>query len=165
MLSNLVSIGLDDLLSAVSAKYGLSYTRYSDDVTFSTGGQFSRKLASRLIVEVSRAFAAFGHLPHKQKIVIAPPGSQRSVLGLLVDGDKLRLRPEFKARVRNHVRGIEDFGISGHAEHRKFASVWGLARHLGGSLSYARSIEPSFAQEMKTRLDEALEAQGWTALL
>lgn len=161
MLSNLASFGLDELLTKIAGKYGLIYTRYSDDVVFSTGNDFSHKEAAGLLCDASRAFTAFGHQPHREKLVVAPPGSRRTVLGLLVDGESLRLRPEFKDRLSNHVRGIEKFGVVEHANHRHFSSIWGLVRHLDGSLVYANTVEPNYAAPLRNRLLETLKDQGW----
>jgi RNA-directed DNA polymerase len=162
MLSNLVSEGLDRALQSVADRHGLVYTRYSDDVIFSTASSnFSRTNAWHLVTEVERIFAAFGHELHRRKITIAPPGARKIALGLLVNGNSLRLSRELRSRISDHVRGIEKFGVAHHARHRHFASLWGLIRHVQGLLSHAAAIEPTFAAPLKSRLDAALIAQGW----
>lgn len=162
MLSNLTSKALDDNLQKLADKYGLLYTRYSDDITFSTGEQLTRKAANTLVIEAQHILAAFGHELHRRKVTIAPPGARKVVLGLLVDGTSLKLTRNFRNRVSDHVRGIAKFGLSQHAQTRHFASLWGLVRHVEGLLAYANAIDPTFAAPLKDKLSVALATQGWS---
>jgi RNA-directed DNA polymerase len=159
MLSNLASKNLDGCLEALAQRYGLIYTRYSDDIALSTGGDFTRAKALKLIVEVERIFFAFAHELNRKKITIAPPGARKLVLGLLVDGDKLKLPRHFRERVRDHVRGIQKFELASHARERNFASVWGMVRHIQGLLEYARAIDKTFCAPLQADLDLALQSQ------
>jgi len=162
MLANLASLRLDTALQALADRYGLVYTRYSDDIAFSTGAAFDRKRAVQLILEVERLFAAFGHALHRKKISVAPPGARKIVLGLLVHGTALRLNSPYRRKLADHVRGVERFGLRGHKEHRHFASLWGMVRHIQGLLSYAESVEgkPAFSA-LRARFDAALAREGW----
>jgi len=160
-LSNLASKNLDDCLERVARKYDLTYTRYSDDIAFSTGGQFTRAQALKLVVEIERVFFSFAHELNRKKITIAPPGARKLVLGLLVDGNKLKLPRYFRERIRDHVRGIKKFGLANHAKVRNFASVWGMVRHIHGLLMYARAIDANFYASYEVEFDAALRNQGF----
>jgi RNA-directed DNA polymerase len=76
MLANLASYRLDKKLTALADRYGLTYTRYSDDMIFSTGQAFSRKSVSILILEAERILRSFGHVLHKKKVSVCPPGTR-----------------------------------------------------------------------------------------
>lgn len=162
MLANLASFRLDKALQALADRYGMVYTRYSDDIAFSTGAAFDRKRAGQLILDVERLFAAFGHTLHRKKISVAPPGARKIVLGLLVHGTALRLSGPYRRKLADHVRGVERFGLRGHKEHCHFASLWGMVRHIQGLLSYAESVEgkPAFAA-LRMRFEAALAREGW----
>ncbi|WP_288991060.1 reverse transcriptase family protein [uncultured Sphingopyxis sp.] len=162
MLSNLVSEPMDDLLAKIARERGLVYTRYSDDVVFSTGTTITRREVRNLVHDVKRVFNSFGHLLHRKKVVIAPPGARKLVLGLLVDGDEVRLSREYRARVESHVRGIEKFGLAEHAASRHFTSVWGMVRHVGGLIAHSRAVDQTYGDSMQLRLSAALEASGWS---
>jgi RNA-directed DNA polymerase len=162
MLANLASSHLDEALQALADRYGLVYTRYSDDIAFSTGATFDRKRAGLLILEAERLFLAFGHTLHRKKVSVAPPGARKIVLGLLVHGTQLRVTGTYRKRLADHVRGIERFGLGKHREHRHFASLWGMVRHVQGLLVYAESVEgkPAFAA-LRRRWEETLVREGW----
>jgi RNA-directed DNA polymerase len=161
MLSNLVSRPMDALLAEVAGARGLVYTRYSDDIVFSTGGDMARRDARDLVNDVTRIFGAFGHVLHRKKITIAPPGARKLVLGLLVDGDTVRLSREYRDRLETHLRGIEQFGLAEHAASRHFASLWGMVRHIHGLAAHAMAIDRPYGEALVVRLTAALAKQGW----
>ncbi|MGJ5898361.1 reverse transcriptase family protein [Streptomyces niveiscabiei] len=150
-LANQVAMPLDERLSAIADSRGLIYTRYADDMTFSSGGPFTRSAALTLINQVSGAIRQRGFAVHDQKTRIVTPGARKVVLGLLVDGDRVRLTKKMRQRISLHVRGVETFGFIDHAKHVKFSSVDGLVLHVSGLISYASDIEPAWADEFKQR--------------
>jgi RNA-directed DNA polymerase len=165
MLANLASWRLDVKLQALADRNTLTYTRYSDDIIFSGDRRFSAKRAGTLLTEVDRIFKAFGHTLHRKKVSVAPPGARKIVLGLLVDGNQLRLTKNYRARLADHIRGIEKFGLRAHAESRHFASIWGMVRHIKGLLSYAAAVEGKEATNpQRERLQSALIREGWPNL-
>lgn len=161
LLSNLASELLDKVLQRVAEKYDVTFTRYSDDLAFSTGALFTHSSAASLLIEIENVLGAFGHALHRKKTSISPPGARKVVLGLLVNDDRLRLTREYRSRIANHVRGVEKFGLATHAAHRHFASLWGMVRHINGLLAYADAVDPDFAAPLKKRLDQSLKAQSW----
>jgi len=161
MLSNLVSKPMDKVLADVARSAGLIYTRYSDDIVFSTGEDLARHEVRNLINDVTRVFGAFGHVLHRKKITIAPPGARKLVLGLLVDGNAIRLSREYRDRLETHVRGIERFGLAEHAASRNFASIWGMVRHIRGLAAHAMAVDRPYAEALDARLTAALAKQGW----
>lgn len=162
-LANLVVRPMDDRLSNIAARYGLVYTRYSDDMVFSSGATFVRRSAVTMLRELTHAVQGYGFTVHPRKTRIVAPGARRSVLGLLVDGDTLRLTPDFKSRVLGHVYGVEKFGLPSHQHHRDFASLAGLVHHVDGLIAYAAGTEPEWAGPVRKRWRTALAAQGWSA--
>lgn len=162
MLSNIVSFELDGKLSELGREYGAVFTRYSDDLTFSTGDTLTHRSANALVQNAGRILQSFGHNIHERKTTIAPPGARKVVLGLLVDGDRPRLTKELRARVSDHVRGIERFGLAMHASERHYSSIWGMINHVEGLISHAIGVDDDFGRDLRQRLRNALQAQGWS---
>lgn len=164
MLANLASRGMDAALEKLAGRYGLTYTRYSDDMAFSTVGAFDRQAVGRMITEVERLLPSFGHTLHRKKTKISPPHARKVVLGLQVDGPKLRLLRDYRKRMENHVRCIDKFGLQMHRDERNFASTWGMIRHIDGLISYAEAIEGKDVHEdTRAQFAETLRRQGWPA--
>ncbi len=149
-LSNLVSVSLDRTLRDIACSRDLIYTRYADDLTFSTTSKsFSRRDASNLIACVYSVLRNHGYSPNYLKTKISSPGSRKLVLGLLVDHDEPKLTREFKQQLRQHLYFLANpqFGPRRHAEEKGFASIYGLQNHIKGLLIFASHIEPEFGNK------------------
>lgn len=150
-LSNLVMIELDDAISDLAEMHNLRYTRYSDDITFSTKKDFSRKQAVEFINAVAAILKADGLYLNRRKTVIVPPGARKIVLGLLVDREYPNLTRDFKDNLRQHLYYIETLGIEEHMRRREFDSIGGLYRHILGLINYANLVDPAYSHKMKQK--------------
>lgn len=155
LLANIVSRDLDLNLKKISKEFGLTYTRYADDLIFSTKDDLTRAQLNQCLKELYKVIKAHGFWPNFVKTKIAPPGTRKVVLGLLVDGAMPRLTKEFKLEVKTHIHFISrsDIGLSKHMAYRGFESSEGLKNFLYGKLSFASHIEPAWAALRKAELD------------
>jgi RNA-directed DNA polymerase len=153
-LSNFAMIRRDHDIARVAQEFGLVYTRYSDDLHFSTSGNFSRSRAEQFVRAVYTLLASRGLNPNAAKTVIAPPGARRIVLGLTVDGGQPRLTKEFRRNLLRHLYFLKLNGPLKHSQSRGFASVIGLRHHLEGMAAYACNIAPEFGQRILEQLKE-----------
>lgn len=161
-ISNLVFKKIDQIFQSFSENEGLSYTRYADDICFSSGSnKYSRIDALRLIRFCSKELRVQGYTTNKLKTKIIPPGANKIVMGLNVSHSKPKLSKDFKKRVERHVRGIEKFGIIPHASHIKFGSVFSMLNHVTGLINHAICIEPEFALNLKKQLNTQMLKQGF----
>ncbi|MDF1479409.1 reverse transcriptase family protein [Leifsonia sp. H3M29-4] len=155
-LANVLTRMLDLRLSNIAGDFGLVYTRYADDIVLSGSSPFSRPHAERImrmaITAVRRA--GFAHNIAKSRIV--GPGSRLAMLGLLIDGERVRLTRQTRSRIETHVRGVERFGLQTHASHRGFDDDFGFLNHIYGLLDYANDVDRDFATRYRERLQEAL---------
>jgi RNA-directed DNA polymerase len=159
-LSNAVATPLDHDLHAFATGAGFVYSRYSDDIVMSTSHDFNRTQAIPMIREVTRLVAAHRFRLHRKKTRLIPPGARHIVLGLLVDGDEVRLTPEFRRRVEVHIRGVREFGLVHHADHRGFRSLLSFISHVDGCLAFALSVEPAWADNQRVAWRAALRDEG-----
>jgi RNA-directed DNA polymerase len=153
MLSNLIMQEADAEIEAVAKAAGLRYTRYSDDLSFSTPNQFDRNRAKTLIWTVSGILRQMGLRTNFRKTSVIPPGARKIVLGLLVDGATPRLTRDFRSILRQHLHYLEMVGPARHAASRGFDSIWGLHRHIRGLIDFAHMVEPVYAGAILTRFN------------
>lgn len=155
LISNLIMRECDRKLSMIAIKYNLKYTRYSDDLSFSTRSKnFCRAQARNLVFEVYKVLSSAGYLPQYRKTKIIPPSSKKIILGLNVDGDIPRLQKEYKDKIRQHLYYLEKVGVGEHIVNRKFDSIWGFKSHLKGMIDYANMIEPNYAQKCLRKFNQ-----------
>lgn len=160
VLANAAAMGLDVALVHIAESRGLAYTRYSDDLTFSSHEAFVRADMSALVRDVELAILRAGFSPHRRKTRVIPPGARQIVLGLLLHEQGVRLEPGFRDRVDNHIRCVRIYGPAAHAEVRSFDSALSMINHVDGCLAFAVDIEPEWAASRKQRWETALIEHG-----
>jgi len=154
MLSNLMMRDSDAEIEALSKAMGIRYTRYSDDLTFSTSGNFDRVSARKLIWRVRTILGRVGLQINNRKTNIVPPGGRKIVLGLLVDGTQPRLTRDFRSMLRQHLYFLSKVGPAEHTKQRGFDSIWGMYRHVRGLIDFANMVEPFYAQALLGDFDK-----------
>ena len=160
-LANAVMHPIDAELLTLARRHQLTYTRYSDDLIFSSTGAFSRGRAAGVVELVNQTLSGHSLELHRRKSRIATPGSRKVVLGLLLHGDRVLLPARFKDRLRTHLRGVARFGLVEHAHHRGFRSVLSMIEHVDGCIAFAKSVDHDFGTAAKAEWDETLRRQGY----
>ena len=145
MLANLAMVRTDTFLSALAEARGFRYSRYADDLAFSSDKPRTISEMRGLQREVCRILNEAGFRPNHRKTVIRGPGNRRVILGLLVDGPTPRLSREFKDNIRLHLYYLTspDHGPAKHALARKTGTS-SLYHHVRGLIAWATQVEPSF---------------------
>jgi hypothetical protein len=141
-ISNLVMLEADDALYRLASELGLRYTRYSDDLYFSSRGDVSSHDVDRLIAASRRILSDVDLYLNENKTRVARRGARRAVLGILVDGPTPRLPREVHRAIDLHLRGVDRFGLEAHAKYRGFGSVQELEAHVGGLISWVQTVDP-----------------------
>jgi len=154
MLSNLIMRELDQQITRMSKKIGLQYSRYADDMTFSTRSKkFDRSIASKFIWNLKKLLISDGLYVNSKKTVVSPPGAKKSVLGLLVDGSLPRLSRAFREGLRQHLYYLETLGAIEHARNRNFETVGGMRRHVRGLIDFASMVDEAYGTQQMARFD------------
>lgn len=152
MLSNLVAFQLDEALTELADKFGLIYTRYADDITFSSSGELPSGVSISFINKaIIGSIRQNGFYENPQKTRIAGPGAKKVVLGLLVDGPVPRLSKETYKRIERLLYAIIKYGIIDVAKHEKFDTPYGLYNHLSGLLAFVKDVDPIRWEEFNKR--------------
>lgn len=160
LLANLAAFDLDCELKLLATSLGMVYTRYADDIVFSSSADdWSKTNAVALLKQGHDILKAHGFQPNLAKATIAGPGGRKVVLGLSVSGAEPRLTRDFKNKLRAHIHYLKKHQFQGVPPHEKlkFDSSLGLQRHVFGLAYYAIGIERAWGT---ARLAE-LKALPW----
>jgi len=109
VLANLAAISMDYRLSALAKKYGLNYSRYVDDLTFS-----GRSIGPRFTLLVQKVVDDSGFIINRDKTRLMRGPSPKFVTGLSVGGDRLRVPRVFKREVKNNAFQLARRGVESH---------------------------------------------------
>lgn len=130
-LANLVCLKLDEVILRIAANYGLNYTRYADDLTFS-----GQTRPEALVGEVRQTLAAFGYRLSEKKTKVMGRHQRQLVTGLVVN-EKVALPRELKRQLRAIVHDAQLNGIE-NACHR--SGLVDTEEQLRGYLALVRAF-------------------------
>ena len=137
-LSNIVGYEMDRKLAALAAEYGVTYTRYADDLTFS-GDVFPKE---QIIPQVKRIIRDEKCEPNHKKTHFMNQSSRKIITGVSVaSGVKLTIPKSKKREIRKNVYFILTKGLAEH-QRRIGSHDPAYLKRLIGMLCYWRAIEP-----------------------
>ena len=152
-ISNTLAYSMDVKLAELALSLGLTYSRYSDDLTFSGHAGFNRISAEASLKKLQRAVSESGYEVNETKSKIVAPGRSIEILGVLVNGDRLRVAKRIRKRVEHHLRGIELHGVAAHQAHEGFHDPIGMMNHIRGVIDYVHDVEPERSVEYYSRFN------------
>jgi RNA-directed DNA polymerase len=135
-LANLAAVSLDGRLHALAKKFGLNYTRYVDDLTFS-----GRSIGIRFIAIVRKIVEEAGFIVNSDKTRLMRGHSPKFVTGLAVGGDRLRVPRAFKREVRNKAFQLAKRGVERHLDVTETSDPLVLEK-VAGQLAFWLQVEP-----------------------
>jgi hypothetical protein len=149
-LANLLAFRLDIRLHGLARAAGANYTRYADDLAFSGGYSFARRLDGfQEAVGCIALEEGFALNPTKTRIM--PRSARQRVTGVVVNAHCNVARPDFdelKATLHNCVRdGVASQNRAGLPDFR---------RHLDGRVVWVEQVNPSRGNKLR-RLFEAID--------
>lgn len=138
VLSNFACIHLDEELDSICRASSITYTRFADDLTFS-----SKKVIESVELKMIRdCINNHGFQINEQKYKYSGPGNEKIVTGIVLENDRLGLPKTFLSQLRNeierynHVLMVESRYKTGMS-HKKLKL---FEQELQGKLSFATEI-------------------------
>lgn len=99
-LSNLVCIKLDKRMRGLCSKRDIVYSRYADDLTFSSDNKVVLKKVYYIIKEI---ISDEGFLVNEKKTRFLSPSSHKAITGITVNNKELKANKSIKRKVRTMI--------------------------------------------------------------
>jgi len=150
-LTNIALISLDNRLYKLAAKYGLQYTRYADDLTFS-GKMEVLKQVKKIIYRVIKDENLF---PNYAKTKFLKRGNPFFITGLSVHNDKVTIPKKRKIEIEHHLHhciknGVQNHLLKSKIENRNFKD-W-----LLGNIAFVYSVEQDTGEKFFKQFDKII---------
>lgn len=113
-ISNLVMKEFDNEIGEWCEDNNISYTRYSDDMTFS--GDFDPKI---VITKVRKMLNKLGLQLNNEKINVISKSNSQNVTGIVVN-EKIQINSKYRSTIRKEVYYINKYGVDSHVERIKY---------------------------------------------
>lgn len=134
MLSNLVLKNFDNYIGKYCERKNISYTRYSDDLTF------SRDFNAREITNKVKAFLEeLGYNINENKTKVITKKNRQQVTGLVVN-KSINTPKVYRQKIRQEIYYIKKYGIDSHLKHLNIKDKNKYLNSLKGRINYCLSI-------------------------
>lgn len=132
-IANLVCAHLDRRLAAFCNKKEIAYSRYADDLSFSSNDRITLK---SIYGVVNRIIEDEGFIINSSKTHFLTPKSKRSITGITITSDGLKAPKEMKRMLRSMI-------------HRAIVSCdYHTSNRIKGYISYISSIEEDYPDKI-----------------
>lgn len=145
ILSNIICERLDRRLLGVAKRFNVKYSRYADDLTFSSNHNvFQDK--SDFIIEIKRIITNENFKINEKKTRLQKRGYRQEVTGITVN-DKLNVKRRFIQELRFDIYLIERYGFEKATElyinrYKNFLSPSKtLSKIIAGKLDYLKMVK------------------------
>ena len=106
-LTNILCYSLDKKLSGLAKRFGVTYSRYADDITFSSNKSIFKKEA--FLSELQRIITSQGLTINEKKTRLQEKGYRQEVTGLIVN-EKVNTYRRYVKQLRMWLHYIETYG-------------------------------------------------------
>lgn len=136
-ISNLIATHVDHQINAISKRFGLSYSRYADDICLS-----GPVIPSCLLRLIDNSLRSSGFKIKEEKTRFHSPLSKSKVLtGINISSAKPKLPRSRRRDIEHQMHFIQRFGYLSHIQNKKIRDPNYILR-LRGHLEFWRFIEP-----------------------
>lgn len=146
-ITNILCRRMDKRFAGMAAKLGWQYSRYADDLTFSSKGTAD---VNRILWQTRQIIAAEGFILHPDKLQVMRKGSRQEVTGIVVN-KKMNVSRDVLKRFRAVLHQIETRGTAG--------VTWGngnVLQTIQGFANYVKMVNPEkgapLVEKVKTLL-------------
>ncbi len=154
-LSNIVFSNIDKLLLDYAQKNNLIYTRYADDLTFSTDDADIEKhfeAIEKIILENNFVL-------NESKIHIMKDKYRKIVTGLLVN-DRVRIPASYKRKLRQEIYYCNKYGIDQHLRAIGRECAVNFKDYLYGKAYFINMVEREEGEKFLEKIDELFDLKN-----
>lgn len=145
IITNIVCQRLDWKLNAIASNYGLTYTRYADDITFSSNSHELKPYCSAYH-DIKRIINQQHFRINYDKVRFNTIGSRMEVTGLIVGENKINVPKKYILGIKNLLHIWRQYGYE--AAETKFllagrdsrTSIPDLVNYVTGKLNYLKMV-------------------------
>ncbi len=138
-LSNIIMSGFDKAIGEYCKKNNLFYTRYADDLSFSSNIDIEE---DHLYDFVNTEMSKLKLTLNKQKTHVMKSSQRQIVTGIIVN-EKIQVPREFKKEIRKDVYFIKKFGFESHLEKIKCKNAKKYIKGLLGKINFGLQVNPN----------------------
>jgi len=138
---------VDMLIQSYCNACSVPYSRYMDDLTFSSD---NKRVLKKIELKVREILSANGYRLNKKKLKYISSNKQQNILGLIVNYGKVRINNKEKRRIRAMLHSYA-ISISNSKNKNLKHCVWDYHQKekLQGYIAYIQHVDNEYYQRLK----------------
>lgn len=157
-ISNLIAFRLDKKIKGLASKYNFTYTRYADDLTFSSTADGEKHIAG-LLFFLEKIIRSEGLTINTDKTTIMRKGRQQRVTGIVVN-EKLNIPRNDMRRFRALLHNIETNGWN----NQNWRDSSNLQQSVKGYISFVKMVNQERGLQFEEQLNRIIAKHGFTTI-
>lgn len=145
-ISNIVCKMLDSRLEGLASKRNITYSRYADDLIFSSNDEVLLKKTKKVIFDI---IDDEGFNINNDKIRFISPQTRKSITGLLIVENKVIVPKELKRKVRAMIHNMV------------VSTDYDNIDKIKGYIAYISSIESNYKEKIKVYINNIIEKEQY----
>lgn len=129
MITNILCRSLDKRLNGIASKFGFIYTRYADDISFSTK-EASMTDVGKFCGLVTKIISDEGFKLNFEKTRFLKKNNCQSITGIVVNNDRLGVRKKWVKTLRAAIHNARKALAEGKVPYESISEISGMASWL-----------------------------------
>lgn len=129
MITNILCRSLDKRLNGLASKFGFTYTRYADDISFSTK-EASTTDVGKFCGLVTKIISDEGFKLNFEKTRFLKKNNCQSITGIVVNNDRLGVRKKWVKTLRAAIHNARKALADGKTPYESISEISGMAAWL-----------------------------------
>lgn len=147
LISNIIMYDIDNIIGAVCRERGVAYTRYCDDLTFS-----SDKKLYEIYHIVKRLLSKYGFYLNRRKTHFVNNNHQQNVTGIVVNKIP-QVSSKYRRKLRQEIYYCKKYGVKNHIEHLKLKyDICEYLYKLKGKIIFVLSVNKNDKEFMQYQI-------------
>lgn len=155
-ITNIICKRLDKRMAELAENLGFIYTRYADDLTFSTSSENNENVA-KLMNRIKNIIKHEGFIIHPDKTKIVREGGRKEVTGIVIN-EKLSIKKETLKKFRATLHQIQRDGLDA----KKWGNSPNILSSINGFANFVKMVDPIKGEIFKEQLKEINKKYGFT---
>lgn len=147
-LANIICKKMDREIQRYSKANKITYSRYADDLTFSSNSEMPE-----LVAQITRIVEKYDFKVNTEKTQTFTRGEPKFITGLVVQNGIVRIPKHFKRELRKEIYFCQKFGVLVHLQNSNATRFVNYREHLYGKAYYVNMIEPDVGKKFLDELD------------
>jgi len=151
MITNIICRSMDKRINGLCKKYGITYTRYADDMSFSYTGDTSNFAIGRFLNSINTIIEAEGFHINAQKTHILRKHNRQYITGIVINNAEIGVTRNWIKILRASIHNAQKLKNAGETVPKQ------TKQEIAGKIAWLKSVNETRYQKIIQQAKELLQ--------